>query len=207
LRQVLLELVPLAEAYPQEALALCDALWEEGTLEYRLLAAGLLGTVPPKPVEPVLKRVEAWCLSNTENRLINALLTDGMARLRKEAPAEVILQIKAWLESGRFFTQQLGLRSLLPILSKQDDETLPVFYRLLTPLVRVAPANLRPDLLDVLRGLARRSPRETAYFLRQTLELPNSPDTPWLIRQCAAEFPSELQASLRAATRVKERQS
>jgi hypothetical protein len=55
--------------------------------------------------------------------------------------------------------------------------------------------------LDVLIALARCSPRETAFFLRQSLELPNSPDTPWLIRQTARYFPADIQESLRAAVR------
>ena len=80
-------------------------------------------------------------------------------------------------------------------------QNLPAFFRLVHPLVRSAPIAVRPDLLDVVSKLAQRSPTETAFFLRQTLALPNSPDTPWVIRQVLSEFPSEIEANLRAAMR------
>jgi hypothetical protein len=56
---------------------------------------------------------------------------------------------------------------------------------------------LHADLLDILEVLAIRSPEETSYFLRQTLYLPNSSDTPWLIRQVLHNFPPENQITLR----------
>jgi hypothetical protein len=46
LRQIETELSPVAEKNPIEALELADALWDEGWLETRLLAAFLLGTNP-----------------------------------------------------------------------------------------------------------------------------------------------------------------
>jgi hypothetical protein len=99
------------------------------------------------------------------------------------------------------YQQQQGLRALLPMINDPRFENLPVFFRLIAPLTRTAPSAVRPDLLDVLESLARRSPPETAFFLRQTLDTPNSPDTPWLIRQCLRAFPDELQASLRETVR------
>jgi hypothetical protein len=90
---------------------------------------------------------------------------------------------------------------LLPLICDPAFENLPVFFRLIQQLCQAAPAALRPDLLDVLAALARRSPQETAYFLRQTLIFPDSPDTPWLIRQSLSQFPPEMQSSLRQAMR------
>jgi hypothetical protein len=67
--------------------------------------------------------------------------------------------------------------------------------------VRSAPGLIRPDLLDVLVCLAHRSPTETAFFLRQTLTLPNAPATPGLIRQVLNEFPPEIEKNLRSTVR------
>src|SRR5258706_14991928 len=47
LRQIEMELAPLAGAFPEQAMALTDALWKDGYLETRLLAAILLGRVHP----------------------------------------------------------------------------------------------------------------------------------------------------------------
>jgi hypothetical protein len=49
----------------------------------------------------------------------------------------------------------------------------------------------------VLEALAQRSPQETAYFLRQSLNAPEAFDTPWIIRQTLHSFPPEIQEGLR----------
>jgi hypothetical protein len=175
-------------------------------VEFRLLAASLLGIIPTETPEPILERVEAWCKAKADERLIHAILNDGLSRLRKDAPEHVHNKVETWLEDTDPFKQQLALRALAPILSRENYENLPVFFRLLGPLVRAVPAGLRHDLLDTLRALVRRSPKETAYFLRQMAEIPNSPDAPWLIRQCLSDFPPEIQLTLRAAARETEKQ-
>src|SRR5512140_3344696 len=46
LRQIELEMAALAERHPIEAVTLTKALWEAGSLESRVLAASLLGSIP-----------------------------------------------------------------------------------------------------------------------------------------------------------------
>ena len=53
-----IELAPLVTSRPGEALSLCDALWEEPYLEFRLLAASILGLIPADPPDPIFIRVE-----------------------------------------------------------------------------------------------------------------------------------------------------
>lgn len=201
IRQVLQELVQLAPENPEAALNLCDALWNQPYLELRLLAAGLLGQLPVDPPEPVLERVQAWVKQGTEARLKTVLFDQGLARLRKEDPNLVLQRAEEWLSSADPFDQQLGLQAMLPLVSDPAYQNLPVFFRLIYTLVRSIPPGLRPDLLDVLAALARRSPQETAYFLRQTLLTLQSPDTAWLIRRSLPAFPLNTQESLRRALR------
>ena len=66
------------------------------------------------------------------------------------------------------------------------------------------PANLQSELLAVLQALARRSPAETAYFLRQILTLVSDPLIPRLIRRCLPSFSPETQVGLRAALKSRE---
>jgi hypothetical protein len=201
LRMLLQELVPQAEQDVAGGLALCDALWAEPYLECRLLAGMLLGQIPLQPPEAITDRLQGWITTNLEFFLIEALLSNGVERLHRQQPQVLIHMIEGWLHSTKTFHQQLGLRALLPLIRDPAFENLPVFFRLIQQLCQAAPAALRPDLLDVLAALARRSPQETAYFLRQTLIFPDSPDTPWLIRQSLSQFPPEMQSSLRQAMR------
>jgi hypothetical protein len=93
------------------------------------------------------------------------------------------------------------LRALSPLVADSSFENLPVIFRMITVLVREPPQSLRPDLLDLLATLAHRTPRETAYFLRQSLASSHSTMTAWLIRQSLEEFPEEVRESLQAAAR------
>jgi hypothetical protein len=201
LRQVLQELIPLVAERAEQALILCDVLWEQPNLEFHLLAAAMLGQVTGQPTEAILDRVNAWVKTGLEERLTEALLIQGLSGLRREDPDCLIQFIEEWLDNPDVFYQQLGLRALEPLAADSSFENLPVIFRMITALVREPPQYLRTDLLDLLATLAHRTPRETAYFLRQSLESTHSPMTGWLIRQSLDEFPEDIGENLRAAAR------
>jgi hypothetical protein len=201
LRALLQQLLPRAEQDRETALKLCDALWEEPYLEFRQLAAMLLGRLDPDPPEPILARLQAWITTRLELHLIETLLSVGVDRLHREQPQALLNLIANWLDNIQPFYQQLGLRALLPLINDPNFENIPIFYPMIQPLCQAAPGALRPDLLEVVSALARRSPPETAFFLRQTLGFPDAPLTPWLLRQSLNQFPLELQAGLRSAVR------
>jgi hypothetical protein len=201
LRMILQETLPEALKDAQMGLALCDALWAEPYLEFRMLAAMLLGQLPTQPVEAITRRLEDWLAPNLEEHLVSALLTEAAFNLRQDTPQTLVNLIQKWMGSTDTFYQQVGLRALLTLIEDPNFENLPAFFHLLQPLARGAPSALRADLLDVLAALAKRSPQETAYFLRQTLGTPNAKDTAWLIRQILPVFPLELRQSLRETVR------
>jgi hypothetical protein len=199
LRQVKLELAPRLAEQSTVAAALCDALWAEPYLEFRLLAAWVLSQLPE---ERLLERLPDWLQAAPGDKLLDAVLEQGLAGLRQTTPDRFLAVVEDWLKSPAPATQQLGLRAILPLLNECPLEALPTLYRLLTPFLRQAPPLVRPDLLAVLSALVRCSPAETAYLLRQNLETPDNPDTAWLIRQVLKEFPPDLQNSLRTALRA-----
>jgi len=201
LRQVVLDLSPNASEDADRTLALCDILWAESFLEPRLLAISMLGKAPLKRMTSILESIQRWAQSTTEERLLNALAEQGLSRVSQENPAQLLEQTRRWLEAEELSLKRLGLQSLLQLIANPDFENLPALLHLLTPYVRIAPLPLRPDVLNLISALAHRSPRETAYFLRQNLEAPENPDAALLIRQSLRHFPDENQASLRAALR------
>ena len=200
LRQVSKELSKAVVANREAALALCDALWSKPVLEFRQLAAIILGQVAIHPLEDILDRVNAWAKPSTESRLIQALISDGLHLVRLDCPEQYLTQIEIWFAKGQPFYNHLGLQALLPLLEQVEFENLPAALRMITPLVRHAPTILRPDLLAVIQRMAASSPKETAFFLRQNLAIKeDNPGTPWLTRQSLVYFPVETRAVLRAA--------
>lgn len=202
LRQVLIELAPHVALDHQAAFSLCNSLWEEPYLEFRLLAASILGQIPPNPPEPILDRVLSWAIPSTEDRLLDALIGEGLSRVRKESPDSFLNQVEGWLTAAEVFPQQLGLRATHTLVSDRYFKNLPFLFRMMAPLVRKASPQLRPYLLDVLRALAMRSPKEAAFFLRKNLSVKtDNPGTAWLTRNSLRYFPAEEQARLRVALR------
>lgn len=200
LRQLLQDLEPKARQDPAAGLALSKLLWDEAYLETRTLAAGLLGKIPADP-EQILNQLRDFLQTAVNDRVITSLLDQGLLWLRHTNPDRIIEQAGAWLSSRDEFEQSLGLRVLLPLIAQPVYENLPVFFKLLEPLICEAPTGLRMDLVEVVEVLARRSPSETAYILRENLGLSMCATTAWLTRQVLPAFPPEIRASLRESLR------
>jgi hypothetical protein len=198
-RQVWHELSRLIKPHPNQMLHLCDALWAERNYDLQLLATRILGQLPTQPPEPVLERLQVWVEAGMDRKLLDGLLDHGILRFQQEAPDKLLELVSTWLASTDFTSRQAGLHALLPMIDEAGNPSLPTIFRLVTPYLRIAPSRLRPDILLVVRALARCSPSETAYLLRQNLTVPDNPDTAWIIRQVLDDFPAETKAGLRDA--------
>ncbi len=203
LRQVALELGPYIIANPEGALHLSDRLWQEENLECRFLAAQILSRVPVSFSKPLLQQIQAFLSKEEEDPLIDALLKQSLSNTRREATGDYLATVQAWLASQDIRAQEIGLRALLPLLEDPDFDNLPVVFRILTPFTRTTHPRLRPYLLQVVSLLVKRSPQESAYFLRHSLDMPDSEDAAWLIRQLLGSFPSDIQSGLREAVKKK----
>jgi hypothetical protein len=202
MRRILSALQEPLHSDPSGTLPLIDALWERPALEFRDLAVSMLGSLTASMSETVIERVRTWNRDNDEDVLLESIANQGLKQIRSEAKESFLQLVEQWLMSAQFKEQRLGLRALLVMAHEASFESLPVIYRLLGTTVENATQALRPDLLDVIRPLAKRSPQETAYFLRQSLAKAKDPKiAAWLIRHSVKEFPPEMQNNLRAALR------
>jgi hypothetical protein len=201
LRQVDQALAPYIAADTETALSLADELWQEKWVETRLLAIGILGCISPTNPDVIIKRVEAWGTSSKEEVIINALVSQGIKRVRSEALDAFLVALENWLGSSETSSILVGLRATIQLLIEEEFENLPLLFRWVAPLVRNADLETKEDLVQILRIFAQRSPQETAYFLRQTLVSAASHQTAPVIRRTLEEFPSNLQVSLRQALR------
>jgi hypothetical protein len=201
LKQIEKELVSIAASDFEIILTLIDVLWQEPWLECRLIAISLLECIPPKPPAPGFARLREWGKDCREEQLRTALLEVGVSRLRVETPDQFLNLVETWLTSADFASRKLGLRAIALLPQEQDFENLPLLYRLIAPLVREPDSRLEQDLLDVVSALARRSPNETLYFIRQNLSASRHPGLAWLARNTIKSFPVEQQSVLRSLLR------
>ena len=196
LRQIETELGPVAERQPIQALELADALWDEGWLETRLLAAFLLGRIPPQE-ERLLARLTAWTQAVRDPSVRAALLTTSLTRLRRETPDLFLVLVKEWLHPARQRMWSNGIQALVPLISSSDFDNLPPIFEIVEPIIRAAPATLQFDLQELIIMLYEASPDETTYFIQQLLKSTKSPMLAVALRRMSPEFPAELQSSLR----------
>jgi hypothetical protein len=199
MQQLTLELSKTCQEQPQRALEVVELLWQDPSLEPRLLATSLLGAIPVSEGSGVIEKLRAWVQPGENFRILEALFQHGTLTLRKYAPELLLTLFEEWISSPQKEMQALGVRALVPLVNDPAFETLPAVFRLLSPLVQSAPAPLHTDLQAILEALARRIPTETAYFLRQMLGLASGQGTARLVRRCLPLFSPAQQASLRSA--------
>ncbi len=199
LRHLEQELVRHIQENPGAALAAADALWKDVYLEPRLVAAYLLGQAPVDPPAPVIERLKAWCLPKTERQALDVLLEDGCARLRKEAPTAWFNLLQDWLNTLRADYEVIALKAALPAVRNREFENLPPIYQMVSPLVQTPTPRLQGELDTIVEALAKRSPVETAYFLRQVLGMGAGSNTIRLVRRALPFFSDNLQEGLKTA--------
>lgn len=200
LRQIEIEIGPLATRHPAQALELADLLWDEGYLETRLLAAFLLGRIPPQE-ERLLARLTAWTQQVRDPSVRAALLTTSLTRLRKETPEQFLELVGEWLHPARTRLWSHGIQALLPLIGDPEYENLPPVFEMARPVIAAAPSTLQLDLRDLILALHKASPTETIYLLQEILAHSENPLTTIILRRILPAFPPDLQASLRDLVR------
>ena len=201
LRQIQAEIGSQAETRSAQAIALTNALWKAGSLEARLLAAYLLGSIPPVQAIPALTRLPEWLAQSTDKEIRTALLTNAFARLRRENPEALFILLEDWLKSPRNSLQVWGLRALIPMLTDPHFENLPAVFRILKPAVRSAGPVTQLELQACLATLERVSLTETLAFLRDIITDNPAPLMLRTFRRLLAGLSPELQAGLREILR------
>ena len=196
LTQIENELRATAEANPEFALDLADILWDEGALETRLLAAFLLGRIPPQE-ERLLPRLSAWTQQIRDPDVRSALLSTSLSRMRKETPDQFLNLIREYLHPARLRTWSNGIQALLPMISEAANANLPPIFDIVEPIIEEAPSTLQNDLTDLIVALYRASSSETVFLLKHILANTQNQMTIVTLRRIATSFPPPLQAELR----------
>jgi pimeloyl-ACP methyl ester carboxylesterase len=194
------ELRAVAEANPHFALELADVLWDEGALETRLLAAFLLGRIPPQE-ERLLPRLTAWTQQIRDPNVRSALLSTSLIRMRKETPNQFLTLIREYLHPARMRTWSNGIQALIPMISDATNENLPTIYDIAEPIIEEAPSTLQNDIADLIIALYRASPSETTFMLKHVLKNTENPMTVITLRRISLSFPPPLQNELRELLR------
>lgn len=196
LRQIEMEITPLVGERVEQALALADDLWEERTLEMRLLAVHILGRVPPR-AKNLNERLTDWVAETREPTLRRALLSRTLERLRAEAPERFLRLVGNWMAPNRPKMWSNGIQALLPLLKDPNFENLPPVYEMIRPVLEAAPPLLQGELTELVNALYKASPVETQYYLKQIIALSPNPQTRLTLRRMLPGMEPALADALR----------
>lgn len=186
----------------EAALDLADRLWDEDWLETRILAAYLLGSIPPRE-ERLLARLTAWTQQLYDADLRAELLDTSLSRLRRETPDVFLGLIAEWLQPQRTALWPNGIQAVISAASDPEFANLPPLMKVIEPVVEAAPAKLQNEIEALILALHSTSPAETSYLLRQVLMNSKNPMTAITFRRIAASLPEELREEIREFIRGK----
>src|SRR5574340_257827 len=198
MRKLELRMAALAVHNPDLVLPAVDLLWQAEESEMRRLAAVLVGNLPPEKTDEVLQRLEAWSKPGSNPVHFEILYDLGTVTLRRSAAQKWLELIRTWLNDADLEMARLGVIAITRLANDREFENLPALYNAIGPLVSVTPDKLQYELRVLVTQLARRSPTETAYFLRQAMGPHPTPPLARMVRRILPEFPAEAQDRLKA---------
>ena len=192
------DLEKLGEQSPAAAIDLVTSLWNASFYESRLLAAFILGTIPPREAMRVLTSLPEWLYETKDQGIKNALLTTALARLRRENPQILLLLISEWLQAPGQKTQTWGLHAFIPLIEVIGFNDLPQFFEVLRPTIEAVSPNTQTDIQACIRKLYLISPAETAHYISEIIDRMSSSNKITEFLRLFRGFPIEMQKELDA---------
>ncbi len=202
IRQLELDLRARCEENPAAALALADTLWQESMLEPKLFAASLLGMLPSNRSDDISSRIQAWSAETKDIKVLKPMLEKSTAAIRRYQPEILLALLKDWSSSQDLPSHRLAAYLIQTLLGEPAFENIPPIFDMLTGIMQSHPQPLREGLLEIFRQLRKRSPAETAYFIRQSIRLGVSDASASVLRKAIAEFDEPVRSSLLAEIRT-----
>ncbi|MEL7644897.1 MAG: DNA alkylation repair protein [Anaerolineaceae bacterium] len=200
LPQIEIGLKQSAGLHPAEALALVNALWQDPYYEARELAAVILGQLPAEFSAQVLSLIEEWVSVPLDRAALLTLLEKASAAPRLAGTWDTF--IEKLLGSPLIRLQSVGLLALAINLEQRPLNKYSGIFKLVRPFIQAGDERLEMNLNMVVKNLARSSPNESAYLLKQVLSDSPGSGIERRIREYLPYFPPETAAGLLEAIKT-----
>ncbi len=200
--QLELTLRTKAHTSPEESFALIEELWNDEYFEARDLACFLLGQQKTEHASKVMAIVEDW-LSQPQDRAVVASIFDkAIVGVLNTTPEMVSQLIKSLLSSKEIRRQNWGLIALNVFLPKASSNDLPMVYNLIRPFIAQSDLMVQARLTDLVEALAKRSPGEMAYLLKEVLADTEGAEIEQRLRRYLDFFEDDFSESIHAAIKA-----
>lgn len=190
-----------------ETLAVVDELWQDEHFEARDLAAHLLGQVPLAAREMVFQRISQWSSVPMDRAVTKSVFSKGCQRLRSEDPQGWTEFVGNLLASPLERQQNHGLYALSLLVEQAHSDQLPQFFRWIRPFIQSDQTLIQPNLSQVVANLAKRSPSETAYVLKEVLSDTDGSGIEQRVRSYLQYFDESISTGLLASIRLHQKRT
>ena len=190
-----------------ETLAVVDELWLDEHYEARDLATHLLGQVPSTFGAAVYDRIRRWSSAPMDRAVVSAVFSKASQRLNSEDPKGWIEFIGSLLANPLEHMQNHALYALALLVEQSHSDQLPLFFRWIRPFLQNDQTLIQPNLSRVIAVLARRSPAETAYLLKEVMSDTDGSGIEQRVRSSLPYFDEQLSESLQTSLRLHQRRT
>jgi len=181
---------------PAERYKAAAGLWDLAFRETRYIAVCLARGFEPAAIPGVL---ESWAAGCDDREVLSWMAEEGLRDWWDATGAHPWRTLRTWMAGDAVQVRNLALLALLKrVESGSSDADLPRIFRLLKGAVGKVRSDGHATLSDLVKLLAKRSPRETARYLMDEIKRA-TPGIKSLVRACMAEFTPDLQRDLEAA--------
>jgi hypothetical protein len=164
LRELDSALRPIAQSDSESAVRCADAIWRDGRLEERILAARLLGYSGRQ--DAIRARLPVW-LETTEDPSLLSELADRTCRILRQGPAEMHrADIRTWVESLRVTARWFGWLALGAWLQEGTDDARMTAIDLLA----IALPERNADILRTVAGILNQLSASVTAEIRKWLD-------------------------------------
>jgi len=204
IKQVEVDIQPFIVEAPAQALNLVDHLWKDDFLEAREMACYILGQLPLDAPDEITRRIQEWVQPDLDKAALECLFNHGTQRLLAEQPEIWEQIVRTFLAHDEPAVQNLGLRALVSIIENPDYTRIPSLFRLLSPFIQSPHELVQGNLSAAIAALARRTPTETAFLLKQTLITTPDVEIEQFIHHLLPFFNAKIQLALKEAIKKHE---
>ena len=157
------ELKYMAVERPRSALLLAQECWTDEYYETKKVAAIVLGEAPLFDLA-MFQDTFTQMLDSAGQEHYDLLFIHSWKRFREEHPEMVAEWISNWLAGDRL---DVGLSAIQSLIRVEAMDSLPTIFRLIEKFVIIGDLSYREEILQIMDGLAKLSPMETAHFLSE----------------------------------------
>ncbi len=167
--QLELSLRQLAQKETEQSFAVIEELWKDDYFEARDLACFILGQQAENQTERVVSLIDSWLSEPQDRAVVASIFKKACVGLLEFAPHQFSELTKNLLASKELRQQGYGLMALSIYLPKAHHNDLPGIYGMVRPFIAHSDLQLQSRLSELVRELAKQSPGEVAYLLKEVL--------------------------------------